>query len=97
MSLLTGEMRGANAVALTASIATSSINPGLEGIISRRSDLAEDMSVVMAHREMELSAVRERLDLETSRLKEGENQMQLLTRIRRFFAIDNSSARAQKL
>jgi hypothetical protein len=35
--------------------------------------------------------MRERLDLETSRMKEGENQMQLLTCIRRFFAIKAQS------
>ncbi len=71
MSLLTGEVRGANAVALTRVDCYKLDKSGLEGIISRRADLAEDMSVVMAHREMELSAVRERLDLETSRLKEA--------------------------
>jgi len=93
MSLLTGEVRGANAVALTRVDCYKLDKSGLEGTISRRPDLADDISVVMAHREMELSAVREKLDLETSRLKESENQMQLLTRIRRFFAIDNSSSR----
>jgi CRP-like cAMP-binding protein len=93
MSLLTGEVRGANAVALTRVDCYKLEKSGLKGIISLRADLAEDMSVVMAHREMELSAVRERLDLETSRLKESENQLQLLTRIRRFFAINSSSAK----
>lgn len=87
MSLLTGEARGANAVALTRVDCYKLDKSGLEGIVSRRSDLAEDMSVVMAHREMELSAVRERLDRETSEQKESENQAQLLNRIRRFFAI----------
>jgi small-conductance mechanosensitive channel/CRP-like cAMP-binding protein len=88
MSLLTGEVRGANAVALTRVDCYKLDKSGLEGTINRRSDLVEDMSVVMAHRELELSAVRERLDLETSRLKESEHQTQLLTRIRRFFAIN---------
>ncbi len=90
MSLLTGEVRGANAVALTRVDCYKLDKSGLQGTVSRRPDLAEDISVVMAHREMELSAVREK----QGPLRESENQMQLLDRIRRFFAIDDLSARA---
>ncbi|MGA2714294.1 MAG: cyclic nucleotide-binding domain-containing protein, partial [Bryobacteraceae bacterium] len=93
-SLLTGEARAANAVALSGVDCYKLDKPGLEGVIGRRPELAEDMSVVLAHRQMELSAVRERLDLETARLKEAENQMQLLSRIRRFFGITGFSAGA---
>jgi small-conductance mechanosensitive channel/CRP-like cAMP-binding protein len=89
MSLLTGEVRGANAVALTRVDCYKLDKTGLEGTIARRPELAEDISVVMAHREAELNAVREKEDP----LKENESQFQLLTRIRRFFAIDNSPAR----
>jgi small-conductance mechanosensitive channel/CRP-like cAMP-binding protein len=89
MSLLTGEVRGANAVALTRVDCYKLDKTGLEGTIARRPELAEDISVVMAHREAELNAVREKED----QLKENESQFQLLTRIRRFFAIDNSPVR----
>jgi len=92
-SLLTGEVRNTDAVALTRVDCYRLDKLGLEGIINRRSNLAEDMSVVMAHRQMELAVVRERLDLETARLRESEEQMQLLSRIRRFFGLNSNSAR----
>ena len=59
---------------------------GLHGFIQRLPELAEDMSVVLAHREMELEVVREKLDRETALRREGETQNELLKRIRRFFA-----------
>jgi CRP-like cAMP-binding protein len=93
MSLLTGEARAANAIALSRVDCYKLDKAGLEGIIARRTELAEDMSVVLAHRQMELAAVRERLDLETARLKAAENQPQLLVRIRRFFGMSGVSAR----
>ncbi len=93
-SLLTGDVRAANAVALSGVDCYKLDKSGLHGVIARRPELAEDMSVVLAHRQMELSAVQQRLDLETARLKESENQMQLLARIRRFFGTTGISAGA---
>jgi len=55
-------------------------------------DLAEDMSVIMAHRQIELAAAREKLDRETALRREAESQTQMLVRIRRFFGIGSSSA-----
>jgi CRP-like cAMP-binding protein len=92
MSLLTGEARAANAIALSRVDCCKLDKAGLEGLIARRAELAEDMSVVLAHRQMELAAVRERLDLDTARLKAAENQPQLLVRIRRFFGMSGFSA-----
>ncbi|MES1262505.1 MAG: mechanosensitive ion channel family protein [Acidobacteriota bacterium] len=86
-SLLTGEIRTASAVAQSRVDCCRLTKEGLQGILARRPELAEDMSVVMAHRQMELALVRERLDMETARQREAENQTQLLARIRRFFAI----------
>jgi len=91
-SLLTGENRSATGVALTRVDCYRLDKEGLQGIINRQPDLAEDMSVVMAHRQMELAVVRERLDQETARLREAESQMQLLARIRRFFGVNAASA-----
>ena len=73
-SLLTGVPRNANAIALTGVDCYELDKAGLEGIISKRIDLAEDMSVVMAHRQMELDMTRDKLDLETARLREAESQ-----------------------
>jgi hypothetical protein len=54
--------------------------------MSRVSELAEDMSVVMAHRQTELDMLREKIDRETAERRETENQTQFLARIRRFFS-----------
>jgi small-conductance mechanosensitive channel/CRP-like cAMP-binding protein len=86
-SLLTGELRNANAVALSRVDCYKLGSAGLREMIARRAELAEDMSVVLAHRQMEHDAIRERLGVESLRLKEAENQKQLLTRIRRFFGM----------
>jgi CRP-like cAMP-binding protein/small-conductance mechanosensitive channel len=86
-SLLTGEIRSASAVAQSRVDCYCLDKDGLQRIVARRPELAEDMSVVMAHRQMELSVVRERLDFETARQREAESQTQMLARIRRFFGI----------
>ncbi len=85
-SLLTGESRSASAIALSRVDCYRLHKSGLHGFIQRLPDLAEDMSVVLAHREMELDIVREKLDRETALRREGETQNELLNRIRRFFA-----------
>ena len=93
-SLLTGEARNANAIALSRVDCYRLDKAGLQGVITKRSDLAEDMSVVMAHRLTELDITRERLDLETARLREAESQTQMLARIRRFLGLKSSVAKA---
>ncbi|MDE3197988.1 MAG: mechanosensitive ion channel [Acidobacteriota bacterium] len=84
-SLLTGEARSASAIAVTKVQCYMLDKSGLQGFIKRLPELAEDMSVVMAHRQMELDTVRDKLDRETALRREAENQTQLLKRIRRFF------------
>jgi CRP-like cAMP-binding protein len=92
-SLLTGEIRNASALALSSVGCYKLGKAGLEGIMTTRPELAEDISVVMAHRLTELDTTREKLGLEAARLRESENQTQLLARIRRFFGLKSSSAR----
>jgi CRP-like cAMP-binding protein len=92
-SLLTGEVRNSSAVATSRVDCYKLDKDGLQGIMDKHPDLAEDMSVVMAHRLMELSVTRERLDAETARQREAENQTQMLARIRRFFGLKANSAR----
>jgi len=91
-SLLTGEARGANATALSRVICYCLDKAGLQRTMELQPDLAEDMSVIMAHRQMELSAARESLDRETALRREAESQTQMLARIRRFFGISATSA-----
>jgi small-conductance mechanosensitive channel/CRP-like cAMP-binding protein len=92
-SLLTGEIRNASAVALSSVGCYKLGKAGLEGIMTTRPELAEDISVVMAHRLTELDTTRAKMGLEAARLRVSENQTQLLARIRRFFGLRSSSAR----
>ena len=85
-SLLTGQTRSASAIARSRVDCYRLNKSGLHGFIQRLPEFAEDMSVVLAHREMELDVARERLDRETALRREGETQNELLNRIRRFFA-----------
>jgi len=85
-SLLTGESRTATAIARSRVDCYRLNKAGLQGFIQRLPELAEDMSEVLAHREMELDVVREKLDRETALRREGETRNELLKRIRRFFA-----------
>ena len=91
-SLLTGETRNSNALALNRVDCYELHKAGLEGVLGSRADLAEDMSVVLAHRLAELDSTRERLHLETARLE--HSQTQVLARIRRFFGFESTSAKA---
>lgn len=85
-SLLTGEPRNASAVALSRVDCYRLDKSGLQGFMQRLPELAEDMSVVLAHRQMELATLRERLDRETALRREADSQNEILKRIRRFFA-----------
>jgi small-conductance mechanosensitive channel/CRP-like cAMP-binding protein len=93
-SLLTGERRNASAVAMSRVDCYRLEKEGLQKVLNRHQELAEDMSVVMALRQMELAVVRDRLDRETALSRQAEDQKQLLARIRRFFGLVSSSARA---
>jgi len=86
-SLLTGEPRSASAVADSRVDCYRLDKEHLEEVMARGPELAEDMSIVMAHRQVELLQIRERLDEETARQREAENQTQFLFRIRRFFGL----------
>ncbi len=90
-ALLTGAMRNADAVAASRVDCYKLEKAGLEGILSRRPELVEDMAVVMAHRQEKLANVRDAFDRETSRLKAADNQPQLLARIRRFFGLESDT------
>lgn len=89
-SLLTGEPRTATATALGRVTCYRLDKAGLRHTMQQQPDLAEDISVIIAHRQMELIAAREKLDQETAMRREAENQTQMLARIRRFFGISGA-------
>jgi small-conductance mechanosensitive channel/CRP-like cAMP-binding protein len=93
-SLLTGVSRSANAIAASRVDCFRLDKSGLEHIISNRPNLVEDISRVMAHRQTELAAKREKLDAESALLREAEQQVQLLSRIRKFFEVGTNTASA---
>jgi small-conductance mechanosensitive channel/CRP-like cAMP-binding protein len=86
-SLLTGEPRTASAVALTSVDCYSLDKSGFQSMVKRVPELPEDISTVLAYRQMELDVVREKADRETARRRAAENEIQLLERIRRYFSI----------
>ncbi|HXE64055.1 MAG TPA: mechanosensitive ion channel family protein [Bryobacteraceae bacterium] len=91
-SLLTGEVRGATATAMSHVICYCLDKAGLQRTMEMHPHLAEDMSVIMAYRLTELNAARDRWDRESALRREAESQTQMLARIRRFFGISSSSA-----
>ncbi|HEY4088407.1 MAG TPA: mechanosensitive ion channel family protein [Bryobacteraceae bacterium] len=93
-SLLTGEVRGATATAMSRVICYRLDKAGLQRTVETNPHLAEDMAVVMAYRQTELNAARDRMDRESALRREAESQTQMLARIRRFFGISSSSASA---
>jgi small-conductance mechanosensitive channel/CRP-like cAMP-binding protein len=94
VSLLTGEARTVTATALSRVTCYCLDKAGLQHTMELQPDLAEDMSVIVAHRQIELTAAREKLDRETAFRREAESQNEILARIRRFFGIADSGAAA---
>jgi CRP-like cAMP-binding protein len=87
-SLLTGAARNASAIAVSRLDCYRLDKAGLQGLMRRRPELAEDMAVVIAHRQMELDGVRQELDMATARLREVQKQSEMLEHIRRFFGLN---------
>ena len=86
-SLLTGEVRNATAVALSRVECYQLDKAGFHSVVERVPHLPEDMSAVMAYRQMELEVVREKADRETARRRAEQNELQLIERIRRYFSV----------
>jgi CRP-like cAMP-binding protein/small-conductance mechanosensitive channel len=80
-SLMTGEPRSASVLAKTRVECCMLDKAGIRDLMLRRPELAEDISAVMAHRQLELSAIRDSLEADRVR----SDQVQLVSRIRRFF------------
>ncbi|HWE51268.1 MAG TPA: mechanosensitive ion channel family protein [Bryobacteraceae bacterium] len=93
-SLLTGEARNASAVAVTRVDCYKLDKSGLQRILAQHPALAEDMSTVITHRQIQLDVVRDKLDQEAARLREAESGQQMLVRIRRFFGLEEDAASA---
>jgi CRP-like cAMP-binding protein len=87
MGMMTGAPRSATVFALTDMLCYRLDKGALQEIITRRPEIAEDISHVLARRRVELEQVREELSEEAMRLLKDKTQTALLDRIREFFRL----------
>jgi len=87
MSLLTGEARSATVVAARQVDCLRLDKSDLNDLLSGRTEIAEDMSLAVAERQVELAGVRERLDKESSERRLESTREHLLEKMRRFFGL----------
>jgi small-conductance mechanosensitive channel/CRP-like cAMP-binding protein len=83
--MMTGERRTATVNALSDVECYRLDKESFTNIITRRGEIAEDISRIMARRRVELEAVKEGLDEEAKRHRMRERQGDILDRIRHFF------------
>jgi small-conductance mechanosensitive channel/CRP-like cAMP-binding protein len=91
MSLMTGEPRSADVVAVTDVECYRLDKPGFEKIILDRPEIATEMSKTLARRRVELTAVRDGLDADQKRRREETEAERILERIQSFFGLDADS------
>jgi small-conductance mechanosensitive channel/CRP-like cAMP-binding protein len=87
MGMMTGQPRRATVTALSDMVCYRLDKGAFQEIINRRPEIAEDISHVLARRNVELEAVREELSEEAKRLRVDHAQTALLDRIREFFRL----------
>ena len=88
MGLLTGEPRSATVLAATDVFCYRLDHESFTDIITRRPEIAEGISKVLAARRVELEAAREGLNEEARTRRLERTQDDILSRIRRFFTIN---------
>jgi small-conductance mechanosensitive channel/CRP-like cAMP-binding protein len=86
--MMTGEHRSATVIAITDVECYRVDKDAFHDILRERPELAEDISVVMAKRQVELEAKREDLNEEAQRARLHEHHTDLLRRIRGFFRLE---------
>lgn len=87
MGLMTGEPRRASVVATSPVTCFRLDKAAFEQVLQARPELADQLSKLLAHRRVELDAVREDLDEAAMRRREVTEQVRILGRIRNFFGI----------
>jgi small-conductance mechanosensitive channel/CRP-like cAMP-binding protein len=88
MGMLTGEPRKATVVALTEVTCWLVEKEPFRAILSARPQIADDISRILAARDVELAAVREGLSEEAKALRLAHEHRSLLERIRHFFSLE---------
>jgi CRP-like cAMP-binding protein len=95
MGMMTGAPRSASVFAQTDVLCYRLDKGALQEVISRRPEIAEDISHVLARRRVELEQVREELSEEAMRLLKDKTQTALLDRIREFFRLGDNDERSR--
>jgi CRP-like cAMP-binding protein/small-conductance mechanosensitive channel len=88
MSLMTGEPRSADVVAVTDVECYRLDKEGFQKIIVARPKIAEEMSTTLATRRVELSTVSLGLDAEAKKARVATEQQRILARIQQFFGLN---------
>ena len=84
---MTGEPRSATVLALSDAVCYRVDKEAFHDILRRRPEIAEDISLVLARRRVELDAAREGLNEEARLARMKQHQGDLLRRIRGFFRL----------
>jgi small-conductance mechanosensitive channel/CRP-like cAMP-binding protein len=87
MGMMTGEPRSATVMAISNVECYRLDKHAFDDIMQSRPEIAEDISEVLARRRAELDAVREDLSEEAKRDRMKHHQVDVLARIKEFFAI----------
>ncbi len=93
MGLLTGEPRGADVVALTDIECYRLDKDGLERILHDRPELAEQLSHMVAKRQIEMGSIREDMDAQARASSMVTAQGHILDKIQSFFGLARTSMR----
>ena len=88
MGLMTGEPRAATVVAVTDCDCYRLDKEAFHEIITRRPEIARDISTILAQRRVELQAVREDLDVASRARRIDMEKKRLLSTIQLFFGLD---------
>jgi small-conductance mechanosensitive channel/CRP-like cAMP-binding protein len=86
--MMTGEPRSATVIAVSDVECYRVDKDAFHDILRQRPEIAEDISVLMAKRQVELEAKREDLNEEAQRVRMHQHHTDLLRRIKGFFRLD---------
>lgn len=91
--MMTGAPRSATVAALSDVVCYRLDKSAFQDIITRRPEIAENISHILARRRVELEAIRGELSEESMRMRMGHSQKDFLDRIREFFRLGDHNGK----
>jgi len=88
MGMLTGQPRKATVVAITEASCWLLDKEAFKGVLAARPQIADDISRILAARDVELAAVRENLSEEAKAQRMAQQHGSLLSKIQEFFGLE---------